>query len=49
MNDIPQRSQRIGMMRLGARADVFLPPGAKLMVQPGEKVIGGQSVLAKFE
>jgi phosphatidylserine decarboxylase len=49
MNDIPQRSQRIGMMRLGARADVFLPAGMKLMVQPGERVIGGQSVLAKFE
>lgn len=48
-NDIPQRSQRLGMMRLGARADVFLPPSAKLAVGVGEKMIGGQSVLARFE
>lgn len=47
--DVPARSARIGMMRLGNRVDIFLPKSAKLAVHVGDKVVGGQSVLARWE
>ncbi len=47
--DVPSRSARLGMMRLGNRVDIFLPMSAKLVVNLGDKVVGGQSVLARWE
>jgi phosphatidylserine decarboxylase len=37
------------MMRLGTRVDIFLPRTAKVAVHVGDKVAGGQSVLARWE
>lgn len=42
------RGQRIGLMKFGSRMDVFLPRDAELRVQVGERVIGGETVLATF-
>jgi len=47
--DVPARSTRLGMMRLGTRVDIFLPHSAKLAVHVGDKLVGGQSVLARWE
>jgi phosphatidylserine decarboxylase len=41
--------QRFGLMKFGSRMDVFVPPEARLMVSAGEKVRGGESILARFE
>jgi phosphatidylserine decarboxylase len=41
-----QRGQRIGLMKFGSRMDVFLPPDAELRVRVGDRVIGGETVLA---
>jgi phosphatidylserine decarboxylase len=41
-----ERGERIGLMKFGSRMDVFLPPDAALQVQVGQRVIGGESVLA---
>jgi phosphatidylserine decarboxylase len=38
--------QRFGIMKFGSRMDVFLPPGAKLSVSVGDKVVGGETVIA---
>lgn len=43
-----ERGQRIGLMKFGSRMDVFLPPEAELRVRVGERVIGGETVLASF-
>lgn len=43
------RSTRIGMMRLGQRVDLFLPRAAKLLVRVGDQVVGGQSVVARWD
>jgi phosphatidylserine decarboxylase len=41
--------QRFGLMKFGSRMDVFMPPEARLIVAAGEKVRGGESILARFE
>jgi phosphatidylserine decarboxylase len=41
-----QRGERIGLMKFGSRMDVFLPTNAELNVTVGERVVGGETVLA---
>jgi len=43
-----ERGQRIGLMRFGSRMDVFLPTDATLLVSAGDRVVGGETVLATF-
>ncbi len=39
--------QRIGMIKFGSRVDLYLAPGYEIIVSRGEKVIAGQTILAK--
>jgi phosphatidylserine decarboxylase len=43
------RGDRISLIQFGSRVDVYLPHSAKIKVQPGDKVVGGETVLAVFE
>jgi phosphatidylserine decarboxylase len=43
------RGERIAMMKPGTRVNLFLPSNVKVKVSAGEKVIGGTTVVAKFE
>jgi phosphatidylserine decarboxylase len=45
-NDRVETGQRFGLMRFGSRMDVFVPTGAELMVRDGDRVRGGETVLA---
>jgi phosphatidylserine decarboxylase len=40
------RGERIGLVRFGSRADVWLPATARINVKPGDHVAGGSSILA---
>jgi phosphatidylserine decarboxylase len=40
--------ERVGMIRFGSRVDVWLPLEAQVVAQRGQKVKGGESVLAKW-
>ncbi|MBI1860677.1 MAG: phosphatidylserine decarboxylase family protein [Deltaproteobacteria bacterium] len=42
------RGQRLGLIRFGSRCDLFLPTSATAMVKVGEKVLGGETVLAQL-
>lgn len=42
------RGERIGLVRFGSRADVWVPEDAEILVKPGENVKGGSSVLANW-
>jgi phosphatidylserine decarboxylase len=44
--DTVARGERIGLVRFGSRADVWLPASAKIVVKPGDHVAGGSSILA---
>lgn len=41
--------ERISLIQFGSRADLYLPLGAKLRVKLGDKVVGGESILAVME
>ena len=43
------RGERIGLMKFGSRMDVFMPPDAALLVSVGDRVVGGQTVLARLD
>jgi len=44
--DTVERGQRVGLIKFGSRVDVILPAEAALKVKVGQKVKGGESVLA---
>jgi phosphatidylserine decarboxylase len=44
--DVLERGQRVGLMKFGSRMDVFLPIDAELRVSVGQRVVGGETVLA---
>jgi len=46
--DPARRGERFGMIRFGSRVEVYFPPPIRIMVNAGEKVIAGQSVLAEL-
>jgi phosphatidylserine decarboxylase len=48
-NDTVQRGERISLIQFGSRVDVYLSRSAKIKVKLGDKVIGGETVLAQFE
>jgi phosphatidylserine decarboxylase len=40
--------ERIGLMKFGSRMDVFLPPDTELLVQVGQTVTAGETILASL-
>jgi phosphatidylserine decarboxylase len=40
--------QRMGLMKFGSRMDVFLPPECTLTVHEGQRVRGGETVIARW-
>ena len=41
-----ERGQRVGLIKFGSRVDVVFPVDAELRVKTGQRVKGGESVLA---
>ena len=48
-NDPVQRGERISLIQFGSRVEIYLPMRAKIKVPLGEKVVGGETVLASFD
>ena len=40
--------QRVGLMKFGSRMDVFVPEECDLLVATGERVVAGESVIARW-
>lgn len=47
--DLVARGERVGLIKFGSRVDVFLPKGVALKVSVGDRVRGGESVLAELQ
>jgi phosphatidylserine decarboxylase len=45
--ELVSRSERLGLIRFGSRVDVYLPSECKLLVQVGDRVVGGETALAR--
>ena len=43
-----ERGERIGLMKFGSRMDVFLPTDAEILVSVGQRVVGGETAIARF-
>lgn len=42
-----EKGDRIGIIRLGSRVDVYLPPGIAPAVKVGQRMVAGETVLAE--
>jgi phosphatidylserine decarboxylase len=43
------RGERFGVMKFGSRIDLFVPRSAGMAVKAGDRVVGGESVLATLQ
>lgn len=43
-----EQCEEFGFIKLGSRVELFLPTNAEVLVKPGQKVVGRQTVLAKW-
>lgn len=43
------RGERISLIQFGSRADLYLPLSAKVKVKLGDKVVGGETIMASFD
>jgi phosphatidylserine decarboxylase len=41
--------ERFGHIRFGSRTDLYLPVGARLLVAPGQRMVGGETVMAELD
>ena len=44
-----QLGERVGMIRFGSRVDVWLPLAAEIVVKRGDRVTGGDTLLARWK
>lgn len=43
-----EAGERIGLIRFGSRTDLYLPPGVKPLVLEGQRMVGGETVVAEL-
>ncbi len=46
LGDTVARGERISLIQFGSRCDLYLPLNAKIQVKLGDKVVGGQTIMA---
>jgi len=45
-NEDVKQGDRISLIQFGSRADIYLPLTAKIKVKLGDRVVGGETILA---
>ncbi len=48
VGDNLRQGQRIGLIRFGSRVEVFLPDPARVLVRPGDRVRGGETIIGEW-
>jgi phosphatidylserine decarboxylase len=49
IGDVPARGERISLIQFGSRVDLYLPLAATIKVKLGDKVVGGQTIMASLD
>lgn len=44
--DALRKGEHIGLIRFGSRVDLFVPTGWEILCEPGDRAVGGETVLA---
>lgn len=47
IGDVVSKGERVGLIKFGSRVDVLFGPEWEILVQPGMRVLGGSSILAR--
>ena len=47
--DTVERGDRISLIQFGSRCDLYLPLQAKIQIKLGDRVKGGETIVASFE
>lgn len=45
--EVVKRGERIGIIQFGSRCDIYLPLEMVITVKPGDRAVGGETILAK--
>lgn len=48
VGDRLDRGERFGLIRFGSCTQVWLPPGSEVLVRPGDRVAGGETVIGRL-
>ncbi len=48
VGDSIKAGEKFGMMKFGSRMDVIIPTDTEILVKTGDKVIGGETIIAKM-
>jgi phosphatidylserine decarboxylase len=48
VGDVLKKGERFGMIRFGSRTEIYLPLKSEIVVKVGDKVKGGETVIAKL-
>lgn len=46
--DQVQSGERLGLIKFGSCTELYLPASTEILVQPGEKVRGGETIIGRF-
>ena len=49
LNEMVTRGERISLIQFGSRVDLYLPLDAELKVKVGDRVVGGETVMASWK
>ncbi len=49
VGDHLQIGERIGLIKFGSRTDLLLPLNAEIAVRVGDRVVGGETIIARYE
>lgn len=45
---LTRRGETYGIIRFGSRVDTYLPAGSRVLVEPGQRMVGAETVLAEL-
>ncbi len=48
VGDTLERGQKFGLIKFSSRTDLMMPSSVEVLVKVGDRVVGGETVIARF-